>query len=425
MADGHSPGAGLEPLFGRRIYLETYGCRYNFGDTAKLIEVLRHFGSTVVPTEDEADAIIVNTCTVVGPTERRMLRRLTRLRECDLWVTGCMPVVQLSAIKEVCDPVVIPPETIHEYYRNVNTVSGSETGIVQVAQGCLGRCTYCITRLARGPLKSFPAREIRSQVQAFAACGTAEIQLTAQDVSSWGRDFGQALPNLLRDVCDVPPPAMIRVGMMNPANVRDILDDLIDAFSCDRIFRFIHLPVQSGSDRILDRMGRGYTVAEFEDVVAAFRARFPDITLGTDIIVGFCGETEDDFQETLDLIGRIRPNKVNVTRYSRRPLTPVYNDYDFPDSVKKDRSRLLQSAAEALYSAINEPLLNTIVPFVVTEKIRPGSVMARSPNYTGIVINEDLPCGFSGRAILKEDRKYFFIGDRCNNPTARRYTGKS
>jgi threonylcarbamoyladenosine tRNA methylthiotransferase CDKAL1 len=403
---------GIEHLFGRRVFIETYGCRYNFGDTAKLVEVLRHHGSTLVQTEEEADAIVVNTCTVVGPTERRMLRRLSRFRDHDLSVTGCMPAVQLDAIRAVCDPTMISPDSIQEYYRQVKTVAGGATGIVQVAQGCQGRCTYCITRFARGPIRSFSICEIQSQVMAFAGCGTAEIQLTAQDVSSWGRDIGSSLPELLREIRDIPAPSMLRIGMMNPATVKDILDDLIDAFRMDRIFRFLHLPAQSGSDRILARMGRGYTALEYEEIVSAFRKSLPDITLMTDIIVGFPTETEDDFTASLDLIDRIRPNKVNVTRYSQRPGTPLSGEFDFPDSVKKDRSRILNMRVESLYSAINAPHINTVVPFVVTETIRQGSVMARSPTYLGIVINEDLPQGFCGNAILVKERKYFFIGKR-------------
>ena len=404
--------AGPELLFGRAVYIETYGCRYNFGDTAKLVEILVHHHSTIVSTPEEADCIVINTCTVVGPTERRMLRRLARFRDRNLVVTGCMPAVQLSAIREVCDPIVILPGTIQEWYRKIGTVAGGEAGIVQVAQGCLGRCTYCLTRLARGPLHSFPRGEILSQVAAFAARGTAEIQLTAQDVSAWGRDAGETLPVLLREIQSVPPPAMIRVGMMNPSTVRDILDDLIGSFDNERIFRFIHLPVQSGSDRILARMGREYITGEYEEIVRSFRRQYPDITLITDIIVGFPGETGEDFQATLDLIGRIRPNKVNVTRYSRRPLTPISGERDFPDSVKKDRSRLVQAHAERIYAALNNPQVGTVIPFIVTETIRSGSVMARSPNYTGIVINEALPQGTTGRAVLTADHRYFFIGTR-------------
>jgi MiaB-like tRNA modifying enzyme len=400
----------LETFRDRNVYIETYGCRYNFGDTAKLIEILKYKGSTFVDSAEAADAVIINTCTVVGPTERRMLRRLSRFRDYDLYVTGCMPEVQRDAIFAVCTPTILPSETIHKEYQSIRTVGGGGVAIVQVAQGCLGRCTYCLTRIARGSLKSFPEEEIQAEILKHANTGTPEIQITAQDVSCWGRDIGKSLPDLLNGIGDLPGRFMIRVGMMNPATVKGILDDLVDAYASDRIFKFVHLPVQSGSDAILDQMRRGYTVADFEEIVAAFKNRFPKITLATDMIVGFPGETPEDFSESLELIERVRPNKVNITRYSQRPFTPLSSKEDFPEWVKKDRSRTMNSLAEKVYASINAGCLEKQVAFRVTETIKKGSVMARASNYLGIVINEDLPVGFMGRAILKKDRKYFFIG---------------
>ena len=413
----HTEGIGtaqglIDALRGRSVYIETYGCRYNFGDTAKLVEVLQYYGSIIVDKADEADAVIVNTCTVVGPTERRMLRRLAGFRDCDLYVTGCMPGVQHEAILAVCSPTILSPDTIQELYRSVGTVAGGGTGIVQLAQGCAGSCSYCITRFARGSLKSFPAEEILTQVRAFVHAGTFEIQLTAQDVSAWGLDIGQSLPDLLAAIDRIPGHHRIRVGMMNPATVKGQVSELIDAFSGGHIFRFIHLPVQSGSDAVLTRMGRGYTVAEYEEIVSSFRKQYPEITVATDMIVGFCGESEADFSASLDLIRRVKPAKVDVTRYSRRPFTPIAREKDFPDHVKKDRSRTMNALAEEVYVSLNAVQLGKTVPFLVTETLRKGSVMARSPEYTGIVLREDLPVGYRGEATLLQDRKYFFIGER-------------
>ncbi len=408
------PGPNTADVFAalakKRVYIETYGCRYNFGDTADLVEVLKRYGSTFVPSPDRADAVVINTCTVVGPTERRMLRRLAALREKPLFVTGCMPLVQHEAICAVCSPVIISPDAIREAYRSVQTVAPEHVGIVQIAQGCLGRCTYCITRTARGQLVSFPAGEIRKKVRTFIEAGAYEIQLTAQDTSAWGRDTGQTLPDLLSDLCSLPGNFRIRVGMMNPATAGGILGELVDAFESDRLFRFVHLPVQSGSDDILKRMGRDYTVREFEEIVSAFRRKYPDISIATDFIVGFPGETEEDFSRSLALVGRLKPAKVNVTRYSQRPFTGPFEKKDFPDSVKKDRSRLLNAHAEEQYSALNLPLLGTTVSCVVTEKLRAGSVMARTASYQGVVIGQDLPVGTEAEVCLKKDRKYFFMG---------------
>jgi threonylcarbamoyladenosine tRNA methylthiotransferase CDKAL1 len=402
----------LEKFLRVNVYIETYGCRYNFGDTAKLVEILKHKGCTVVNSAEEADAVIINTCTVVGPTERRMLRRLSHFRDCNLFVMGCMAVVQKEAIFAVCTPAIISSDIIHEAYRSLRTVPDGGVAIVQVAQGCAGRCTYCLTRVARGSLKSFTSDEILTEIAMHVQAGTPEIQITAQDVSSWGRDIGTSLPSLLRAVDRLPGHFLIRVGMMNPATVLGILDDLVDAFASDHIFKFLHLPVQSGSDRILDRMGRNYTVTNFEEIVTVFKHRYPQLNLVTDMIVGFPGETEEDFSESLELIERVCPNKVNITRYSKRPFTPLSPEKDFPDWVKKDRSRSMNTRAEKIYASINGGYLERQVPFVVTESLKKGSVMARSPGYLGIVIKEDLPIGYTGQAILKKDRKYFFLGQR-------------
>jgi len=405
------PGDLFAGLAGKRVYIETYGCRYNFGDTANLVAVLRHYGSTIVPAPEEADAVVVNTCTVVGPTERRMLRRLSALQEKLLYITGCMPLVQREAILAVCSPVIISPDTIREASRALTIAGAENPGIVQIAQGCLGRCTYCITRRARGPLKSFPVQEILEKVRVYAQAGSYEIQLTAQDTSAWGWDTGQRLPDLLSDLCTLPGNYRLRVGMMNPATASGILEDLLDAFASDRLFRFVHLPVQSGSDHILEQMGRGYTVREFEGIVSAFRRRYPDTSIATDFIVGFPGETDDDFFQSLALIGRVRPAKVNITRYSPRPFTGPFAEKDFPDAVKKERSRILNAYAEEQYVAINRPFLGTTVSCVVTEKLRPGSVMARTASYQGIVIGKELPVGTAAVVHIKKDRKYFFMGD--------------
>jgi tRNA A37 methylthiotransferase MiaB len=406
----------LASLGGRRIFIETYGCRYNFGDTAKLVEVLKSLGSTLVDSADLADAVVVNTCTVVGPTERRMLRRLSLYRDRDLYVTGCMPAVQQESIFAICSPTIISPGSIQEAYLDIGTVTGSDAGIVQVAQGCLGKCSYCITRKARGPLKSFRSDEILRQVLEFSRAGTIEIQITAQDVSAWGHDTGRTLPELLSSISDLPGRFRVRIGMMNPATIRENLEQIVDAFQNEKIFKFVHIPVQSGSDRVLKSMNRGYTTEEFEEIITAFKKRYPHISIATDVIVGYPGETEQDFKQTRELISRIRPIKVNITRYSHRPFTVIDSGSDPSDSVKKDRSRDLNALTGEIYSSINTPLLGTTTPFIVTEVIQPGSVMARTPTYLGVVIKEDLPIGYDGRVTLKKDRKYFFIGERVRQP---------
>lgn len=360
---------------------------------------------------DEADAVIVNTCSVIDATERKMLRRLAAFADRDLYVTGCMPLVQMGEIGKVCTPHVIHPDEIHERSRgNVGTRGPGAVGVVQVASGCVGRCSYCITRLARGRLKSAPPEEILDAVRRLAASGACEIQLTGQDVAAWGLDRGESLPDLLRAISGLPGRFVVRPGMMHPASVLGILDPLVDAYGSDKVFRFLHLPVQSGSDTVLERMQRGYTAADVITIVDAFRERYPDMMISSDFITGFPGETDEEFGETLELLERAAFVKVNITRYSRRPGTPAAALKDLPERIRKDRSRALLREANRIYDRYNERWVGRETPVVATEKNVPGSTVCRNPCYLNVVVAEDLPFGFSGRATITAGRRHYVTG---------------
>lgn len=411
---GNTPGGceALREIKNARVYIRTFGCTYNHGDTRKLIEVLKHQGCTISGSPNGADIVIINSCTVVESTARKVLRTIEAYRASRLYITGCMPAVEADRILAISNPGFIPPGCIQEAYRLYPGIEKSTSSIVQVAQGCLGNCSYCITRYARGPLVSFPADEIISQVSQYIDLGAVEIQLTAQDVSAWGCDTGESLPLLLETIKKLKGEFRVRIGMMNPVTIRRIMPGLLRVFESEKIFQFIHMPIQSGSDPVLKWMRRGYTTADCIELVGAFRERFPDITLMTDMIVGFPGESEDDFLQSLDLVREIQPNKVNITRFSKRPGTDMSGVHDFTDYIKKKRSRMMNTCSEGVYHAKNAQWIGKKVPFIVTEKIREGSVVARTPQYLGIVLMEDLPLGTTGDAILTEERMYYFVGSR-------------
>ncbi len=398
----------LEDLRGRRIYIESYGCTYNHADTRRLEAILEGFGCRLTGP-DEADTVIVNTCTVIDATERKMLRRLAAFADRDLYVTGCMPLVQMEKIRAVCMPHIIHPDEIHERSGGVGTPGAGSIGVVQVASGCVGRCSYCITRLARGRLDSASAGEILDAVRRLVASGACEIQLTGQDVAAWGLDRGESLPDLLQEIAEIPGRFAVRLGMMHPASVLGILGPLVDAYESDKVFRFLHLPVQSGSDSVLERMQRGYCAADVVKVVDAFRERYPDMMISSDFITGFPGETDEEFRQTLELQQRTAFVKVNITRYSRRPGTPAAALKDLPERIRKERSRALLAEANRIYDRYNERWIGRETPVVATEKNAPGSTVCRNPCYLNVVIREDLPFGFSGRAVITENRRHYVI----------------
>ena len=179
---------------------------------------------------------------------------------------------------------------------------------------------------------------------------------------------------------------MLRVGMMNPNSALLIKDQLLRAYQSPKIYRFLHIPVQSGSDRILRSMGRRYSAANFLEVVSAFRSAHPKITIITDVIVGFPGETDEDFIETLDLIKRLQPDKVNITRFSARPGTPAARLYDMPDRIKKDRSREMTRLWLKIAAERNQRYVGEVLEARITERGRDGTMKARAENYLGIVV---------------------------------------
>lgn len=395
----------------KRVHIRTFGCTYNMGDTHKLGEVLKHQRCSLVDDPADAEVVIVNTCTVIGSTERKVLRELRSLRHHPLYVTGCMAVIRKDAILSESNAKVFPPEEIRAAYRRVGTVTGRPTGIVQACHGCRGSCSYCITKNARGRLVSCTMDEIAGQVRALTTQGTVEIQLTGQDLSAWGTDTGSDLGHLLSEINSIPGHYKVRVGMMNPATLYPIMDSVAGTFLGENLFSFIHIPVQSGSDRILSRMNRGYTREQVIDIVRRFRELIPEISLFTDVICGYPGETEEDFRETLALLSMIQPDKVNVTRYSPRPGTPAALEKDMPDRFKKERSRRLRIHAEAIARKNNVSLIGREIPVLFTEHPREGSSMGRTANYTGVVVPGHLEPGTVRVIRLIEDRIYYFLGE--------------
>lgn len=401
----------LGTIRGKRIFIRTFGCAYNLGDTRRLVEVLKHQRCTLAPDPDQADAAIVNTCIVTSATERKVLREIGALRQLPVFVTGCMASAPGYAIPSTLRQCLIHPDEIRAAYRRVGTIPREHVGIVQVCRGCRGSCTYCITRHARGPLVSEGRQEVLDEVMAIAEAGAAEIQLTGQDVSAWGMDSGSDLGALLAGINGIPGHFMARVGMMNPATLYPIASRVSEAYRGSRIFRFMHIPVQSGSDAVLGMMERGYTRDEVLEIVRRFREAVPDVTLHTDVICGYPGETWEDFQDTLSLLDLMQPDKVNVTRFSRRPGTPAAGKGDMPDRFKKERSRKLRSHAESIARAKNAHLLGREVEVIFTEHPRAGSSMGRTRNYTGVVVPGHYEPGTVRVVRLAEDRVYYFIGE--------------
>jgi len=394
-----------------RFHIETYGCTSNFGNSNQVEEALISLGHLNSAIE-EADAVIVNTCAVTEKTERKMLKRLRLLQGDRLIIAGCLPaavagsveqiscrkklgVLNRSAAKEIAGSFSDDFSRKASLKRCIPAASIPDNlcGIINIAEGCQGKCSYCIVRRARGDLVSRDPEEIVELARSMIESGTVELQLAAQDTAAWGLDIGSSLPELLARVIKIPGRFMVRVGMMNPNTAQPILNEMAEAFRSPKVYKFVHMPVQSGSDEILEKMRRGYTADDYMEIIRLLRAKLPEISFATDVIAGFPGETEEDFAKTLKLMELTRPDKINITRYSKRPQTLASELYDMPDRIKKERSRKLTKLWLTTASENNRQYLGRILEILVTEIGRNKTMKARTQNYTGVVIRGEPPLG--------------------------------
>ncbi|MCX6999041.1 MAG: tRNA (N(6)-L-threonylcarbamoyladenosine(37)-C(2))-methylthiotransferase [Candidatus Sumerlaeota bacterium] len=421
-----------------RYFIETHGCSLNFSDSEYMEGRLEEADFLRAETPESADIIILNTCTVKDRTYYNFLNRLSFYENLQrqkgegkspaLLIAGCIPrampddphlanhaILGADAVGEVAEvaEAVLRGETPHRLeplhpvprlnlpIRRRNPV----IEILPIARGCLGACAYCQTRAARGELKSYPAGDIVHHARKALEEGVREIWLTAQDTGAWGLDLESSLPDLLSAVLAIPGEFRIRLGMANPNHVAQFTAPLLELFADRRLFRFLHLPLQSGSNRVLRAMNRNYTVDEFLRICESFYAHDPDFSIATDVIAGLPGETEDDFQQTLNVLEKIRPAVINRSRYSPRPGTPAALMPQHPQAVISERSRRLTELVERISLEKNRRWIGERCRVLIDVCKRDGSVITRNDYYKSIVIN------LAGRA--PEETARLKPGDFC------------
>ncbi len=394
----------------RRVYIETYGCALNQGDTRIMQAVLVSRGHMIVNSIDEADVVIINTCTVRYDTEQRMLKRIryfySRHRDKKLVVAGCMAKAQPYLVAKTAPRAsLVSPQNASRIWlavespgrvvlldgerdtRRIGVWVDGGIASIPIQEGCLGNCSFCIVRLARRRLVSYPIEVVVDAVRNAVRRGAVEIQLAGQDTASYGIDiYGEpALTRLLREVSRVPGNYMVRIGMMNPDTLIPILDEIIEILrSSDKIYRFLHIPLQSGSNRVLRIMRRKYTVEEYIEIVERLRKEVPGIAVATDIIVGHPGETEEDFEETIRIIRKLEFDRVHVAGYTIRPNTASASMEQIPSRVKKMRLKRIMDTIEEVGLRRHMIYVGKTVEAYVTEIGR--GTTARLRNYTPVVI---------------------------------------
>ena len=396
------------------------GCAANFGDGEKIARIFADDYRVVfgMPKEtasgneaEKPDAFVLNVCTVKGNAGALKLLReaLSYVPEAKLFITGCAPKDFREEVAKITEKVVFTSLNelkkekliLNQVQDDVQGDVGRDTlresslvGIVNIEEGCLDACAYCSTRLVKGRLHSYPAADIVQQVKSLVSDGCIEIQLTGQDCGCYGFDTGTNLAELVQQIlAEVPGNYKMRLGMGNPRHMLQYIDPLLECFKDERVYKFIHLPVQSGSDSVLKAMNRKHNAQDYIDLAETFNKNFPLFTLSTDMIVGFPGESEQDFQDTLSVLQKTRPTVCNITRFVARPNTPAYNMAGaVPDEVKHVRSAALAEAFQRIATENNARWVGTTETVVIEKPgYRKGTYIARNAAYRPVAITSDKP----------------------------------
>lgn len=392
--------------------MEVYGCTANKSDASLMLGLLKEKKHEIVENINEADTLILLTCTVIGTTEQRMLSRLKVFKKTNkrVIVAGCMASVQADLIKSIApNATLLSPQHVQHIVdvierKNVQFVTKYKVGMprhfegviapIAIAEGCDLSCSYCIVSKARGKLVSYPVKNIVEDVHEAVKHGCKEIQITAQDTASYGLDTKDTLADLLNKLCEITGDFRIRIGMMNPSTVLDRLDETIDAFGHDKVYKFLHLPVQSGDDKILKKMNRKYTVNDFLEIIRKFREKHQDITISTDIIPGFPSENDKQFYNTINLLKKVKPDIVNITRFSTRPLTQAKKMKEkIPTHIAKERSKLLTELSEKTSLKKNRCCIGKKYLALITKNGKDNTMMGRIENYKPVIIKNRVDLG--------------------------------
>lgn len=409
----HGDAITILPDSAPKVYVETYGCSASMADAEMTIGQLLNNGFELTNSIAESDVNIIVTCTVKSATANHMLSRIRKLSSVGppLVVAGCMPKTEAGTISKINPQAsMLGPSSID---KSVDVVKSAMLGkklivvddsprpkiqlprfrmnpmveILEIANGCLSSCTFCQVKIAKGQLRSYPMDAIVEEARNAIKDGCKEIWLTSTDNGCYGKEMRTNIAELVDAVASIDGEFWIRVGMMNPVHMRRMTKALMQSFANPKVFKFLHIPVQSGSEIILEAMKRGHTVKEFELLANAFRDNHPFSSLSTDIIVGYPGESEADSDKTLSLIERIQPDVVNVSKFGARPGTQASKLKQLPTTIVSRRTKELVGLVKEVGKKRNERWLGWEGSIIIDELgSKAGTWVGRNSAYRPIAV---------------------------------------
>ncbi|HJU79424.1 MAG TPA: tRNA (N(6)-L-threonylcarbamoyladenosine(37)-C(2))-methylthiotransferase [Nitrososphaeraceae archaeon] len=410
----------------KKVWVEAFGCSANIADSEIIKGILCNNGYELTPLRKNSDINVLVTCAVKDATEHRMISKIKKYsKEKPLVVAGCLPKTSKNLIESFSpNSSLMGPQSLDKTLQVVDSsLQGQKVvalddsmltkvnlprlrlnpvvSIMEISSGCLSECSFCQTKLAKGTLRSYRIGEIVRQMEDDLAANCKEIWLTSTDNGCYGMDLKTDLVDLLENCSNVEGDFKIRVGMMNPMYVPRFLERLISLYrNNDRIFKFLHMPVQSGSERILRKMKRGHTAKIFLDVVRELRKKIPEITIATDIITGFPSESERDFEETLNLIEASQPDVINSSKYSPRPGTVASKYPKISTEIVKERSARLHDTIKKTSMIRNQMWHSWKGKILIDEILDNGKIQGRNYAYRPVIINSPGEHKFDPKQLL-------------------------
>jgi len=432
----------------KKYYITTMGCQLNENDSEKIAGIVEKMGFEKTEKLDEADLVIYNTCCVRENAEERLFGKLGELKKQKeekgtiIAIGGCMmqEPAMLEKIKKSYNytDIVFGTHTLHKFeedlkktlesgkrVRDVIDIDGevieglpikrndSSKASVTIMYGCNNFCTYCIVPYVRGRERSRKPEDILNEVKELAEEGYKEITLLGQNVNSYNGGEGYKFANLLNDVCKIDGIERIRFISPHP---KDFTDDVIEAIANNsKIARVIHLPLQSGSSEVLKKMNRKYTKEQYLALVDKMKTRIPDIVLSTDIIVGFPDETEEDFEDTLDVVRKVNYEQVYMFIYSRREGTVADKmEKQIPEEIKHQRFDRLKELFDSRVSENNQKYIGTTQRILVDGYSKNDKETLTGRTDTNKVVNFKGNEELIGKMIdikITEEHKWYLAGE--------------
>jgi len=420
-----------------KIWVEAYGCSASFSDSEMISGLIVNGGHTLAENPDDSDLSVIVTCSVKDATASKMIHRIKESNSKPLVVAGCLPKAEKDTVEKFAENAsLLGPNSIGRTLQVIqSTLDGKKlialedsdiskvglpkirlnpaVGIVEIASGCMSECTFCQTKLSKGDLQSYRVGDIVRQVKTEISDGCSEVWLTSTDNGCYGFDIDSDLPELVNSVVEIPDKFFVRVGMMNPMYMPRIRDNLLKSFDSSKVFKFLHVPVQSGSDKVLNDMKRGHTADTFREVVNQFREKFGKFTISTDVIVGFPTETEEDFEMTMNLLRETKPDIVNLSRYSQRPGTDAAEMIQIDVAEVKRRSKIAYELISDISRENNQKWIGWKGQVLFDEEFE-NQMRGRNFAYKPIFVNDEPKIGQISSVEITDATNHSLIGRIIN-----------